>query len=170
MMKPLKLNFSHQAQRRQQRRNWTVLVLSLLLLVFIGREALTIQRSHESQAMKRTEQSRVLQMTAPVDPEKQKLAQSVADSLNLPWYELLEALESVKQQHPEVYLREVLPDARKQQVVISGDVKQLGALLAYIDSLNQHRLFSDALLVSQQQAVPVSNGMAFSLKVVWRHE
>lgn len=170
MMKPLKLNFSHQAERRQQRRNWTVLVLSLLLLVFIGREALTIQRSHESQVMKRTEQSRVLQMTTVVDPEQQKLAQSVADSLNLPWYELLEALESVKQQHPEVYLREVLPDASRQQVVISGDVKQLGALLAYIDSLNQHRLFSDALLVSQQQAVPVSNGMAFSLKVLWRHE
>lgn len=169
-MKSLRLNFSHQASRRQRRRDWSVLVLSLLLLVFVGREALSIQQRLDSQSIKTAEKSRVLNIAAPVDPEKQKLVQSVADSLNLPWYELLEALELVKQDHPGVFLREILPDVRKQQVVISGNVKQLEPLLAYMDSLNQHPLFSDTLLVSQQQATNDANGMAFTLKLVWRHE
>lgn len=169
-MKPLILNFSRQTRRRQRRRDGSVLALSLLLLVFVGREALTIQESFKSQEIQRTEQSHELSMTAPVDPEKQKLARSMADSLNLPWYEMLEAMESVKQKHPDVFLKAILPDAGKQQVVISGEVKQLQQLLAYIDTLNQHRLFSDALLVSQQQMVPVSDGMSFTFKLVWRHE
>lgn len=169
-MKPLTLNFSRQSARRQRRRDWSVLVLSLLLLVFVAREALTVQQGLEKKVAESAQQSRKMSITAPVDPEKQKLARSMADSLNLPWYELLEALEAVKELHPNVFLRQVLPDARKQQVVISGDVKQLELLLAYIDSLNQHRLFSDTLLVSQQPAIPVSNGMAFTLKMVWHHE
>ena len=169
-MKPLELNFSRQPIQKRRRRDWSVLVVSMLLLVFVGREATTLRRHQLKQVVVKQEQSRVVQLAASGNPEKRKLAQSMADSLNLPWYELLEALESVKKQHPEVYLKAVLPDAGKQQVVISGEVKQLGLLLAYIDTLNQHSLFSEVLPVSQQQIVPVSNGMAFTLKLEWRHE
>lgn len=169
-MKPLELNFSRQPMRKRRRRDWSVLVLSLLLLVFVGREAATLRQHQLKQVVVELEQNRIVQLAAPGDPEKRKLAQSMADSLNLPWYELLEALESVKKQHPEVYLKAVLPDAGKQQVVISGEVKRLGLLLAYIDTLNQHTLFTEVLPVSQQQIVPVSNGMAFTLKLEWRHE
>ncbi len=169
-MKPLELNFSRQPMRKRRRRDWSVLVLSLLLLVFVGREAATLRQHQLKQVVVESEQNRIVQLAAPGDPEKRKLAQSMADSLNLPWYELLEALESVKKQHPEVYLKAVLPDAGKQQVVISGEVKRLGLLLAYIDTLNQHSLFTEVLPVSQQQIVPVSNGMAFTLKLEWRHE
>lgn len=170
-MKPLQLNFSRQALRRKRRRDWSVLVLSLLLLVFVGREAFDKQTQLQlAKQQYLAERENVVQMIVPLDPEKQKLARSMARSLNLPWYELLQALESVKTQHPDVFLKSILPDARKQQVLISGEVKRLDQLLAYIDSLNQHELFGDALPVSQQQTVPVSNGMTFTLKLEWHHE
>lgn len=170
-MKPLILNFSNQAARRQQRRDWTVLVLSLLLLVFIGREALDLhEKAQKQQQAQQTKQAQVLRISEPVDPERQKLAQSMAKSLNLPWYDLLDALESVTAEHPEVFLKSVLPDARKQQIIISGEVKRLELLLTYIDALNGHALFRDALPLNQQQIVPVSAGMAFTLKLEWHHE
>lgn len=168
-MKPLRFNFSQQAVRRQRRRDWTILVLSVLLLVFIGREALSLQQELQRQQTKQRQQVQQTQITAPVDQEQQKLARNMADSLNLPWYDLLEAMESVKQQHPDVFLNSLLPDARKQQVVMSGQVKQLDQLLGFIDDLNRHQLFSDALLVNQQQ-LALSDGMGFTLKLVWRHE
>lgn len=169
-MKPLRLNFSQQAVRRQRRRDWTVLVLSLLLLVFIGREAMSLQQELQRQETKQRQQAQQTRITAPVDLEQQKLARSMADSLNVPWYDFFEAMESVKRQHPDVFLNSLLPDARKQQVVLSGQVKQLDQLLGFIDDMNRHRLFSNALLVSQQQLAPVSDGMGFTLKLVWRHE
>lgn len=168
-MKPIILNFSRQAERRQRRRDWTVLLLSLVLLVFIGRETLSIKQDLELQETQSRQQTQEMMMTAPVDPEQQKLARNMADSLNLPWYELFDAIESVKQHHPDVFLNAILPDARKHQVVMSGQVSRLEQLLLFIDELNQHRLFSDALLVNQQ-LTPVNNGMSFTLKLVWRHE
>ncbi len=169
-MKAVMLNFSHQSQRRQRRRDGTVLVICLLMLVFVGREALSIKQELLSQQSKSEQQKEAQHILSPVDPLKQKLAYEMADSLNLPWYELLEALETVKKPHQAVFLKQVIPDTRKHQVVINGEVKELDSLLAYLDSLNQHPLFSNALLMSQQQIVPVNSGMAFSLKMEWHHE
>jgi hypothetical protein len=171
-MKPVLLNFSSQKARKQWRRDWSVLALSLLLLIFVIREAQTLQdkqlqRLQNQAASQQAQQALILSGS---DPQQEKLARSMAESLNLPWYELLAALESIKTMHPEVYLTSVLPDARKQQLVISGQVARLDLLLSYIDALNQHALFSDTLPVSQQQAVTAGRGMTFTLKTVWQHE
>jgi len=166
-MKPIALNFSKQLARKQRKRDLSVLVLSLLLIIFMGREALMLSEQRAEQSQAKSARQEILRPTFIIDPEQQKLAQSMADSLNVPWYELLMALESVTQAHPEVYLHSIEPDARKNEVIISGEVKRLEILLPYIDSLNQHALFSHALPVNQQ-LVAVSNGMAFTLKVEWR--
>lgn len=168
-MKLLDMNFSGLAKRKRRRRDGTVLLLSLLLIVFIAREATTLQQFDKQQKQSsHSQQSMVI--STPVDPAARKLAETMANSLNLPWYELLAALESVKQQHPDVFLTAVLPDARKQQVVIGGEVQRLEQLLSYIDSLNAEPLFKEVLLVNQQQTKPATTGMSFTLKLEWEHE
>ncbi len=169
-MKPLLVNFSKLSARKQRRRDWTVLLLGMLLIVFIAREGLSVQQQQNTQQDIAKRSTESVEVIAPFDPEKRKLAETMAHSLNLPWHELFAALEEVKQQHEEVYLTALLPDVRKRQIIIEGEVKHLQQLLAYIDSLNQHALFSDVLPVSQQQTQPVANGMSFTLKLGWRHE
>jgi hypothetical protein len=167
MMKAVELNFSKQLARKQRKRDWIVLALSVLLIVFMSREAMMLEKQQANESQAQRTQQKIQQPILIIDPEQQKLAQTMVDRLNVPWYELLAALESVTQGHPDVFLQSVLPDARKNEVIISGEVKRLEILLPYVDSLNQHKLFSYALPM-QQQLVPVSNGMAFTLKVGWR--
>lgn len=164
----LDMNFSNLAQRKRRRRDGTVLLLCLILIVFIAREAFTLQQNRVQQTQS-SEAEQTLSVSVPVDPESQKLAMMMANSLNLPWYELLASLESVKQQHPDVFLNAVLPDARKKQVVIGGQVKKLDQLLAYIDGLNKEPIFREVLLVNQQLDLNTADTL-FTLKLEWDDE
>ena len=169
-MSGLTLNFTRQAEKRRRQRELAVLLLSLLMLAFIGRETVLLkQQPHENVPTMNAEQQQIRVLTEQ-DKQAQQLALSVAEALNTPWLEMLAALEDVKQQHPDVYVKTILPDARKGEIFISGEVKKLGDFLRYLDALNAQTMFTDSLPISQQQLIPVSDGMAFSLKLEWRYE
>ena len=168
-MTPLTMNFSKLASRKQTRRDRLLLSVGMILIAFIASEIFKIQEQHHSKQATLTAPS-VIQLSESVDPALRKLAESMAVSLNLPWYDLLLSLESVKQNHPDVYLTAVLPDSRKKQVILSGEVKQLGELLAFLDSLNASERFNEALLLNQQQSESAPERVMFSLKMEWQYD
>lgn len=169
-MKPLALNFSHQLSRKQRRRDWIVLALSAVLIMVVLTEIRQLQQQQSpSNVESRPEQTRHQAELLVASPRQQRQLQSMVQSLNLPWYELLSALELIKQEHPDVYLIAILPDVANQQILLRGEAKTLDSLLSFIDSLNQHAMFRSALPLNQQQIIPKAGSMLFTLKLEWRH-
>lgn len=169
-MKPLALNFSHQLSRKQRRRDWIVLALSAVLIMVVLTEIRQLQQQQSpSNVESRPEQTRRQAELLVASPRQQRQLQSMVQSLNLPWYELLSALELIKQEHPDVYLTAILPDVANKQILLRGEAKTLDSLLTFIDSLNQHAMFRSALPLNQQQIIPTAGSMLFTLKLEWRH-
>jgi hypothetical protein len=169
-MKALTLNFSRQRLRQQRRRDWVIVLLSVVLLVVVLTEIRQIRQQHKAITIESSPKPTRSQVeTQFSEPRQQRQLQSMVQSLNLPWYELLLALEQIKQSHPEVFLTAVMPDATNKQIILRGQTKTLDNLLAFVDALNQHPAFRSALPLSQQQVVPKADGMQFTLKLEWRH-
>lgn len=169
-MNALSLNFSRQRLRKQRRRDWIVLVLSAVLMMVVLMEIRQLEQQHsvatvESQPAQTRSQAELLLS----EPRQQRQLQTMVQSLNLPWYELLSALESIKQAHPEVFLTAITPDVTNKQILLRGQAKTLDILLAFVDALNQQEMFNSALPLSQQQIIPKADGMQFTLKLEWRH-
>jgi Tfp pilus assembly protein PilN len=62
-----------------------------------------------------------------------QLLTSVIAQLNVPWSELLTALEAMK--NPNVALLSVLPNPQKQQLELIGEARNIPALLSYLGAL-----------------------------------
>jgi hypothetical protein len=86
----------------------------------------------------------------PLDPRVSKAANQVARELQVPWAELLAALESVP--IPEVALLGVEPSAQRRVVRITAEAKNPNAMLDYLQALHG-RQFSDVWLLSHQLEV-----------------
>jgi hypothetical protein len=172
-MKRIDLNFSHQMTRHRHRRDLLIVIVSLVLLMFLISEYMANTRQLAQQNLE--QQPVVEQFDSPViserDLRRQQLAHALAASLNTPWYQMLDAIEIVKQQHPDVYLKSILPDTNKEEILITGQVEQLDMLLSFIDGLNKQTLFDDVLPLNQRQLVSGGKGIEFSLKMGWHsHE
>jgi hypothetical protein len=83
----------------------------------------------------------------PLDPRVSKAANQVARELQVPWAELLAALESVPT--PEIALLGVEPSAQRHVVRITAEAKNSAAMLDYLEALHGHQ-FSDVWLLSHQ--------------------
>ncbi len=82
-----------------------------------------------------------------VDPRAAKAAATVARELQVPWAEMLRALEAVP--NKEVALLAVEPSAVRHLVRITAEAKSLDAMLDYIDAL-RGSAFPEAELNSHQ--------------------
>jgi hypothetical protein len=83
----------------------------------------------------------------PLDPRVSKAANQVARELQVPWAELLAALESVPT--PEVAMLGVEPSAQRHVVRITAEAKNAAAMLDYLEALHGHQ-FTDIWLLSHQ--------------------
>jgi hypothetical protein len=168
-MKRIDLNFSHQMTQHRHRRDLLIVIVSLVVLMFLIAEYMANTQQLAQQNL--TQQPVVEQLVNPGiserDLRRQQLAHALAASLNTPWYQMLDAIEVVKQQHPEVYLKSILPDANREEILITGQVERLDMLLSFIDSLNKQALFDDVLPLNQRQLVSDGKGIEFSLKMRW---
>jgi len=172
-MKRIDLNFSHQITRYRHRRDLLIIIVSFVVLMFMIGEYMANRQQLAQQKL--AMQPVVEQLASPVisehDLRRQQIARDLASSLNTPWYQMLDAIERIKQQHPKVYLKTILPDANKEEIIITGEVEQLDMLLNFIDGLNEQALFDDVLPLSQRQLVSGGKGIEFSLKMGWHsHE
>jgi hypothetical protein len=101
----------------------------------------------------------------PLDPRVSKAANQVARELQVPWAELLAALEAVPT--PEVALLGVEPSAQRHVVRITAEAKNSAAMLDYLQDL-QGRRFSDVWLLSHQvQAQTPGTPTRFIVQLKW---
>jgi len=77
-----------------------------------------------------------------------KHANEVLQQLTLPWGKLFQAMESSSGK--QVALLAMEPDAEKQVVKISGEAKDIAAVLDYIRRLAAQQVFSSVYLQSHQ--------------------
>lgn len=94
-------------------------------------------------------------------------ANEVLRQLTLPWEELFRTLESVAGK--KVALLALEPDLEKQQVKISGEARDMAALLNYIARLEEQPVFGTVYLQSHQlQLRDPERPVRFALLAVWR--
>lgn len=96
-----------------------------------------------------------------------KHANEVLRQLTLPWDELFKAVETAAGK--EVALLAMEPNAEKHVVKISGEARDLAALLKYITQLEEQEVFGQVYLQSHQvQQQDPDKPVRFSLLAVWR--
>jgi len=94
-----------------------------------------------------------------------KAANQVARELQVPWAELLAALEAVP--NPEVALLGVEPSAQRKVVRITAEAKNSVAMLDYLEAL-QARKFSDVWLASHAiQTQTPGTPVRFVVQLKW---
>jgi len=82
----------------------------------------------------------------PLDPRASKAANQIARELQMPWAEMLAALEAIPA--PDVALLGVEPSALRHVVRITAEAKNSAAMLDYLQALQGGRQFSDVWLSS----------------------
>jgi hypothetical protein len=82
----------------------------------------------------------------PLDPRASKAANQIARELQMPWAEMLAALEAIPA--PDVALLGVEPSALRHVVRITAEAKNPAAMLDYLQALQNGRQFSDVWLTS----------------------
>jgi Tfp pilus assembly protein PilN len=102
----------------------------------------------------------------PVDPRVSKAANQIARELQMPWAEMLAALEAVPT--PEVALLGVEPSALRHVVRITAEAKNSAAMLEYLQALQGGRQFSDVWLTSHLvQAQTPGTPVRFVVQLKW---
>lgn len=96
-----------------------------------------------------------------------KHANEVLRRISLPWGKLFQAVESSSGK--EVALLALEPDAEKHEVKISGEAKNIGAVLGYIKHLEAQDVFSRVYLQNHQiQLQDPERPVRFALLAAWK--
>jgi len=94
-------------------------------------------------------------------------ANAVLQQLNVPWGDLLDAVESAEGK--DVALLAVQPDARSHNVLIGGVARSLPAVFAYMDRLEHTQHLRDVVLSSHEVKIrQPGQPVAFALNATWR--
>jgi Tfp pilus assembly protein PilN len=102
----------------------------------------------------------------PVDPRVSKAANQIARELQMPWAEMLAALEAVPTS--DVALLGVEPSALRHVVRITAEAKNSGAMLDYLQALQGGRQFSDVWLSSHlAQTQTPGTPVRFIVQLKW---
>jgi len=134
---------------------WGLLALSLLTLgglvwshdqlrretAAVRTTASTMQRSATAGPLAAGREPPAAEMTA---------ARQALDQIGLPWDDVFSALESAADK--DVALLAVNPDPRKRQLRLAGEARSLGAMLAYLQRLEQASHLRDVALTDHEIA------------------
>ncbi len=90
--------------------------------------------------------------TKPINPQFAEHLQHfkiAQHTLNVPWMETFNALELVKQAHPNVQFLSVEPNLNRNEIKIKVKAEAFDEVTALLESLRKSPLFNEAELVSQ---------------------
>ncbi len=99
--------------------------------------------------------------------EQIKETQLVVNTLSMPWSDLLNGIEKASLE--DVALLSLQPDSKKQQVVLTGEAKNLPAVLAYIDRLESQTMLEKVYL--QKHGVSETDNdrpVQFTIVAIWQ--
>ena len=95
-----------------------------------------------------------------------KHANDIVRQLNLPWDKLFMALESTA--NNQVALLSIQPDTRKQQIHLSGEARNLEAVLDYLAQLRGQETLAQIVLTSHEiKLQDPDKPVRFSLSSKW---
>lgn len=175
-MRPLSLDFQRSA-RRLNLAGLVLFALGLATAAAVGiqyRELADEITSREAQIAKiERSAKRKPGKTQQTEREAQQLggeirhANQVVQELSLPWDRLFRALETTSSE--DVALLTIEPDAKKRLLKITGESRNLAALLTYLRLLEQQPVFADIYLQNHQiQQQDAEKPVRFSLAASWR--
>jgi len=165
----LELNFA--PTRRNAPVGWLLLGVGLVAATIAG---VQFRSAHAERLVQEVQLSALGAKTAaalqgsgpPLDPRAAKAAATVARDLQIPWADMLAALESVKTK--EVALLAVEPSATRHNVHITAEAKNTDAMLDYVDALRGPS-FPDVSLSSHQVQVQTPGApVRFVVQARWR--
>jgi len=174
-MRALDLEF--QPQRRGSKLGWTLLSLGLVLSVSVATGAHVIgEEIHEQQGRLGHAQKKMQVHTGPVaglTPAQQREQEvrlmemkQISAQLRRPWERLFAALEILRGK--DIALLSLSPDARKGQVRISAEARDLEAMLTFHRQLEDSPELSDVSLVNHEiVANSPQKPILFNLLATW---
>lgn len=96
-----------------------------------------------------------------------KRANEVLGQITLPWDKLFEAVEVAAGR--DVALLSLEPDADRHEMKISGEAKNIPAMLGYVERLSAQRMFTSVYLLNHQvQEQSPDQPVRFALIASWR--
>ncbi len=153
LRKVARLDLDFSPARRNRPVGWLLLAAGLAAALlaavqFQSAEAARMKRATElSSANGRlTGNKDPVRAGPPLDPRQSKAANQIARELQMPWAEMLAALEAIPA--PDVALLGVEPSALRHVVRITAEAKNSTAMLDYLQALQNGRQFSDVWLTS----------------------
>ena len=174
-MRPLMLDF--QPRRRSGPLGWSLLGsgVVLALVCFVAQQHLDEQASqqqghlqHAQRALTGDTGSKVTLTPAEIREQAQNLAEmrKVSQQLRRPWERLFSMLEAMPREN--VALLTLTPDARKGQVRISAEARDLEAMLEFHQRLEASDELSDVSLLSHEIVANVpEHPVQFNLSASW---
>jgi Tfp pilus assembly protein PilN len=163
-MKPLDIDFAPRTLRLVLYRMplWVGLLLALMLLLLGGAGlqlmALYSQKNEVQSDLADTQERLALRQGKPrraqaraqseLAPELVTAVNAAVRQLNLPWDELLDALEAAAR--PQVALLELRPEAASRRLLGVAEAKTSDDMIAYIERLKAQHVFSAVALNSHQ--------------------
>lgn len=128
-------------------------------------------RSHEHLKKARVAYKRVEVAHAPRqghEPAGFKQSGDIAQRLALPWGDLLDALENADNEN--VALLAIEPDAERSRLRLSGEAKNMDALVDYIKSVDGKAGIAELRLTTQQvKQNDAQHPIEFVLEANWLH-
>ena len=177
MNQKLDLDFISQPFFADKHIHW----LGLMVLLFSFVAATFTWRSYQNQQNTYLENSLLLkqykQQSAPtklpdkavkqsIPADELKQVQESVNALTAPWNELLLAIEHSKMNN--IALLNLEPNYKKQQVLLTGQAKNLAIVLQYIKQLEQQPMLSQVYLQKHSiDAVNPANPVNFSVFAKW---
>jgi len=169
----LDLDFS--PARRNRPAGWVLLAAGVLAALLAAvqfqsaqaaRMAMASELSATAERLPGAKKKEPARAGPPVDPRVSKAANQIARELQMPWAEMLAALEAVPT--PEVALLGVEPSALRHVVRITAEAKNSAAMLDYLQALQAGPQFSDVWLTSHLvQAQTPGTPVRFIVQLKW---
>lgn len=109
----------------------------------------------------------IKQAPVSIPPEQLKQLQETVNALAVPWSALFEAIEQSDQK--DIAVLSLEPNSQKQQMVITGEAKNLQVALAYIARLENQPMLSQVFLQKHSiDEANVSKPVSFSVFAKWK--
>ena len=106
-------------------------------------------------------------MPISIPPEKIKQIEQVVSALVTPWNSLFLAIE--QSDHKDIALLGLEPNSQKQQVVLTGEAKNLQVVLNYIQQLEQQPALTHVYLQKHSiDEADISKPVRFAVFAKWQ--
>jgi len=169
-----RLDLDFAPARRNAPLGWLLLAIGLVAASVAGVQF----RSAHAERLARVDDLTTLTGHAPgraagtagetVDPRATKAAAMVARDLQIPWAQMLAALEAVDAK--EVALLAVEPSASRHNIRITAEAKGPDAMLAYVEALRGPSFPEVSLSSHQMENQVPGNPVRFIVQARWRSQ